>query len=442
MTFPSIRLPEFLANKKVVLIALVVAVALIVILAVALTLLRRVSPVTLSVWGLWEEPGVYTSVIADYQRTHPNVTVKYTKQSPLNYRERLSAALSGNSGPDVFLIHNSWVPMLKNNLEPMPTTVYSPTEFKTIFYPTVSSDLISSGKAYGVPLEIDTLALYVNEDILTAGGVAVPTTWDGDQGFFRVAEKLTVRDQSGRIRTAGAAMGTASNVDHWQDIVTLMMLQAGVKLNSDPASTKAQEALGFYTSFVTAGRVWDETLESSTQAFAAGKVGMYFAPSWRFFDLKAINPNLNFKIVSVPQLLGADTVNLASYWVEVVSKKSQNTKVAWDFVKFLSGKETLAKMYTAESKIRQFGEPYSRVDMKDLLVNDPNVGPFIVAAPTAKTWYLASFTSDGDTGINSQIGGYYKKAIDSMLRGAGAKESLDTVAKGVAQVLGNFGVGR
>ncbi|MBI4099382.1 extracellular solute-binding protein [Candidatus Microgenomates bacterium] len=439
ITLPQVSLPDLSGNKKFILLGVVAVVAVLLVgLMLSLTLFRKVAPVTLTFWGLWEDQGVYGDVVADYQKKNPNVTIRYSKMSPINYGDRLTTALGGDSAPDIFFIHNSWLPAYLPKLDPMPTTAYSPTEYKTVFYPTVSRDFIAGGKAYAVPLGIDNLAMYVNSDILTAAGVSVPTTWDGSEGFLAVAKKMTVRDTNGRIRTAGAAMGTASNVDHWQDILTLMMIQSGVDLNHDPGSQKAQDALSFYTTFATTEKIWDETLDNSTAAFAAGKVGMYFAPSWRFFDLKVMNPNLNFKVVPVPQLTGADTFNEASYWAAAVGAKSANKKMAWDFLKFASSKEELTKTYTAAAKTRAFGQPYPRVEMANLLANDPNVAPFINAAPTAKGWFLASFTSDGQTGINSQIGAYYKTAIDAMLRGADAKSALETVAKGVAQVLGTY----
>lgn len=409
-----------------------------VLAAVLLVVFKKVGGATVTVWGLWEEPGVMADVIADFQKKSPNVKINYLKQSTINYRDRLQTAITGASGPDVFLIHNSWLPMMKNFLEPMPTSVYSPTEYRTIFYPVASRDLILGGKAFAVPLEIDSLALFVNQDILAAAGVTVPTTWDGTDSFVTAAQKMTVRDGNGRIQASGAALGTASNIDHWQDIVALMMLQAGVDITTEATSTKAQEALLFYTSFATGDRTWDETLDSSTVAFAAGKVGMYFGPSWRFFDLKAINPNLNFKVVPVPQLTGADPVNLATYWAMTVSKKSKSTKAAWDFIKFLSSKEELTKMYSTAAKTRAFGEPYGRTDMANLLLNDPNVAPFISAGQTARSSYLASFTADGETGINSRISKYYRDAINAILRGGDSKTALETVGSGVAQILSDY----
>lgn len=415
--------------KKILLFAGAGAMILLLVLAVGLTVfLKNSAGTTLTYWGLWEPEAIYQTAIADFKKTHPNVTIKYLKQSPQNYLERVVTALAKNDGPDIARVHNSWVPTLKNNLAPVPASVFTVATFKNTFYPVMVSDLIVNNQIWAIPLEYDGLALYVNDDILKAAGQTVPTIWDGESGFLSVARKLTVKDANNRIVTAGAAMGTASNVDHWPDILALMMLQAGDKYNAD--------ALNYYAAFATGNRTWDETLDHSTLAFANGKVAMYFGPSWRYFDIKQINPNLNFRLAPVPQLVGGTTVNYASYWVEAVSKKSPNQKLAWEFLQFISSKDELAKLYTAEAALRGFGEPYSRMDMANLLAADPVVGPYIKAAPTAKSWYLASFTGDGDTGINSRIAKYYVDAINSVVKNGDAKTALTTAASGVAQVLG------
>lgn len=406
--------------KKWLIITGVLLLVLIIVAAGLFFLLRKPGPVTLTWWGLWEPEAVYQTVIADYQRAHPNVTIKYLKQSQLNYRDRVTTAMAGTDSPDIIRLHNSWLPMFKNLLAPSAET------FSNIFYPVIYTDLTFQNKIYGVPLGIDTLVMFVNDDLFRAGGVNVPTIWDGTNGFLEVANKLTVKDSYGRIKTAGTALGTASNTDHWQDILSLMMLQAG------PDGTA--QALGFYSAFARGQNIWDETQDNSTLAFASGKIAMYFAPSWQYFDIKALSPNLNFRMVPVPQLPGGTVVNLATYWFEGVSKKSKNAPIAWDFLKFATSKDELTKTYAAQAKIRPFGEPYPRVDMANLLPESV----VIQEAPTAKSGYLVSGTFDGDTGLNSRIGKYYFDAVNSMLRGADPKTALDTAQKGVNQVLGQY----
>ncbi len=390
---------------------------------------------TLTYWGLWEPEIVYTTVIADYQKLHPNVTINYKKQSQIQYRDRLSAALKSATPPDIFRFHNSWLPMLRASVSPVPNNVYDAASFRSIFYPVAQKDLIAGNNIYGIPLEIDTLALYINEDIFTQAGAQVPTSWP--QEFLDTARRLTVRTD-GRIERAGAALGNAGNVTHWPDILALLMLQSGVDLKN-PTGTLAEEALNYYVGFQNLDQIWDETMDESKLAFAKGNLAMYFGYSWDYFDIKAISPDLNFKIAPVPQLPDK-TVNYASYWVEGVAKNSSNQSAAWDFLKFISSKEELAKLYEAEAKYRGFGEPYGRTDMANLLASDPTVSVFINQAKTAQSWYLASLTWDGDTGLNTKLANYFADAINTLKTNSDTKSALATLSLGINQVLATYGL--
>lgn len=389
---------------------------------------------TLTYWGLWEEDNVLAGIIADYEKNHPSIKINYVRQSATDYREHLQSFLAQGKGPDIFRFHNTWVPMLKNELSPVPATVFDASTFSSTFYPTANNDLKSGGVYLGVPLEIDGLAFFVNDDLLKAAGKTAPTTWDD---LRKLALALRVpQDTSQPIQIAGVALGRTENVDHWSDILALMMLQNGVDLNN-PQGNLAEDALTYFTLFSSVDHVWDETLPSSTTAFANGKVAMYFGPSWKIFEIKKINPNLNFKVLPVPQLPGSN-VTWASYWAEGVAKRSKNQAAAWDFLKYLSSKETMQKLYQASSQTRLFGEPYSRVELGALVKSDPYVGAYIQEAPNAKSWYLASQTFDN--GINDKMIKYFGDAVNAVNQGKTAKEALETVSKGVAQVLAQYGL--
>jgi len=384
---------------------------------------------SLTYWGLWEPESIMNQIITDYQQSHPNVSINYTKQSPKDYRERLQSALVGGSGPDIFRLHNTWVPMLKNELEPAP----SGTIDLSGFYSVASEDLKIGQKIYGVPLEFDGLALFYNPQILQQAGKSVPTTWEE---LRNIAAELTVKDATGKIQTAGVALGTTNNVDNFSDILGLMILQNGGDPGS-PTSQLVQDAVQFYTIFTTADKVWNETLPSSTYAFATEKVAMFFAPSWRAFQIKEINPDLEFATVPVPQLPGPD-VSWATYWVEGVAKRSENTDAAWEFLKYLSSKETVTKLYTAQGNLRLFGEPYALKELSPSLESDSYVGAFVKQGPYAKSWYLCSRTFDN--GLNDRIIKYYEDAVNDIINGKDIQTALSTTSSGVSQILSQYGI--
>jgi len=395
---------------------------------------------TITWWGLWEDTSIVSPLIEEFQQTNPNIKIDYVRQSSKDYRERLESSLSKGEGPDIFFYHNSWVPMFKDKLDKMPSTVMSAGDYAQTFYPVIASDATSGTGLVGIPLGYDGLTLFINQDIFDAAGKTPPQTWDE---LRKLASDLTVKDKEGIITQSGAALGLTENVDHWPEIMALMMLQNGVDL-AKPSGELAQKALDFYTLFYKQDKVWDATLPPSTMAFAAGKVAMMFGPSWRAFDIKEQNPNLRFKAVALPHLPKDDPtkpdIAYATYWMQGVWYRSPNKEIAWNFLKFMSQKDTLEKLYANEAKVRLFGEPYPRADMADLINSHPIIGALISQAPSAQSWYLASRTFDGQTGINTQINKYFEDAINTVNKGTDSQKALETAAAGVAQVLAQFGV--
>jgi multiple sugar transport system substrate-binding protein len=389
-------------------------------------------------WGLWEDQSVMQPLIDDFHKQNPNITVEYVKQDPKLYREKLETRIKNGTGPDIFRFHNTWVPMLSGDLLPLSSDVITPTEFKKSFYPVMQKDLVQNGAIYGIPLEADTLGLFVNTEILDQAGIQPPQTWED---FVKAAKTLTVKD-GGKIKTAGAALGTYGNITHAPDIISLLFVQQGVDLNKFSKYVQDEsDAIDFYTSFAKGDNsVWDSTLDESILSFGRGTLAMYIGYSWDIFKIQAINSNLPFKTFPVPQLVGKKAT-IASYWVEGVSSKSKNQRAALLFMQYLAKKETAQKFYTTVSKTRSFGEPYARTDLQKSLKDNKTLFPFVSQLDSADSSYFASDTNDGTGGINSLSNNYLGDAINSIVNDNSSEETvIDTLDKGVAQVLQKYGI--
>lgn len=423
------------------LIPILVGIILIVLVVVGIRFfLTKDSPVApstptiITYWGLWEPTEVMEKVFAQFESQNPLIQVEYLQQSHQNYRERLQNAIDQGSGPDIFRYHHTWVPMLGSILDTAPNEILSPATFSQTFYPIATKNLIQNQKIVGIPLMIDGLALYYNQDMFSRANLTPPTDWEE---LRRIAKLLTLKTDT-QILQGGVALGTTGNVDHFSDILGLMLLQN----SADPAKPNnqlGQDALTFYTLFSRTDRVWDDSMPSSTYAFATEKAAMMIAPSWRAHDIREINPSLNFATVPVPQLPDTN-VTWASFWVEGVSSKSSSAEksASWKLLEFLSQKEVLRQFYSSasDSPGRMFGEPFSRVDLADQLQNDPVVGAYITQAPQSQSWYLASFTHDN--GLNDRIIKYYEDAINAVNSGESAQDALEPVELGIKQVLSDF----
>ena len=373
-----------------------------------------VGSVTIKFSG-FEDENVMKPLVQEFERSNPDIRVIYDRQSNTNYRTRVQTQISEGAGPDVFKIHSSWIKMFSGDLAEAPAEIFNLALFQNSFFPVVMDNFVIDNKIIGVPDTIDGLALYYNEEILSSAGVSVPKNW---QEFVDAATKMTVKDLTGVIKTAGAALGTASNIDYWPDILGLLLLQQPGVNPAEPGSLQTAEVLKFYTGFVIdpSRKTWDTTLISSTAMFAQGNLAFYFAPSLEASRIAATNPNLKFKIIPVPQLPGRN-VAWASYWGNAVSGKSKHIKESWKFAKFLSEKEA---------------------EKQKIKAADPLLSVFVSQGPIYKSWYLSSGTADA--GLNDEMIKVWAEAVNAILSGTPSQSALQSIEPKVKEILSKYTV--
>lgn len=382
---------------------------------------REKNEVTLTFWG-FEEASSMQAVFLDFEKKHPRIKVSYVKQDRKQYRERLTTRVQNRTGPDVFAFHNSWLPMVVGLLSPLPNDVIGKKDFEAWFYPTAKKDLVRNGAIYGIPLSIDTLVLFANTAIFKASGTLVPTTW-GE--FVDAARLLTVKNEDGKIKTAGAAMGTFDNVTNAPEILSLLFVQNGVDLaNLGQARQSVSDTFAFYTSFVEREAVWSSTLEDSATLFAKGNLALYFGFSDDVRRVQGVNPNLVFEVHSVPTLQGRNQT-IARYQAAGVSAKSRHQNEAMLLVRFLAEKETQKKL----------PQP-ARVELAQNLKENVLLYPFVLQANVAVSTFFASGTQDN--GLNEAANAYLANAVRSMLATTSAQSASDTLIQGITQVLAQY----
>lgn len=417
-------------------------------------------PVKLTYWGLWEDKLIYDEVIKEYQTKNPNVTITYEKMSHEDYLLKLLTRSKNNVGPDIFRFHNTWLPQIRELVAPLPANVMTNEEFEKTFYPVHARDLKVDKYYYGIPLSIDGLVLIYNDALFKQAGITkAPALWDDVLDY---AERLTVRDTDGNIVTSGIALGTSANIEHFSDIFGFMLLQNSLGTNQEEIKKKSRdeiwgtlkklntpEASSIFQEYrrlaEPPNEVWNDTMSNSITAFIQQKVAMIFAPSWEAFVIKNNNFDIPVKVAPLPQLpqdpqFKPASIAFGSYWVEGVSRFSSGDEQleAWKFLKYLSQKEILTKMYKKQKDTRLFGEPYPRVDMADLLINDPYAGPVIKQAQYYYSLPLASRTFDGGInhtgGMNDDIISYLADAVNKTIKGVSYTEALRTAQQGIEQI--------
>lgn len=392
--------------------------------------------VSLSIWGLWESPEAFSTLIGKYNEQNPKVTINYDDRSvikPGQHKETIKTRLAQEGAPDILLVHNTWVKELKDFLSPMPTNLMDSTSYSSKFYPVSAESAVIDGNIYAVPAHYDGLVLVYNKDHFDEiDQDTPPTAWEE---FRRLALSLTIKTEDGEFVRSGAAIGTADNIDFFSDILGLMFAQAGVNIPEDLDSRSAQDALAYYVMFSNEDEVWDNTLPEASTAFAQEKVSMIFVPSWNILDIIKARPDLNIGVAPVPQALPDDPVSWASFWMYAVPKNSANQKEAWEFINYLAQDEQELQLFDLSSRYRAYGAPYASSSLASQ-VSVSGSGKYIKSvldtAPFAKS---SLFT--GRSGNTTYVEAL-KVAVNSLISGNTStrptyEEALQTVKKTVAQ---------
>ena len=447
-TAQAFKPPRKGVSKKLIFFGLFVVI-LLAILAYVASKFKPTNPLLFGKkgeivwWGVQHDKGVYAPLIEEFEKENPNIKIRYERQSSQDYRERLTNSLASGKGPDIFEIHNSWPPMFNKELATLPVSVMSKEEFNDSFYPAIVANLTTEKGIVAMPLEYDALTLFINEDIFASSLQRPPETWDELKNLVdpKEARSLTLRDRDGKIIQSGIALGGTSNIDHWPEIIGLMMFQNRVN-PSNPSGQKMADVLSFYTDFKRQ-KIWDDTLPSSTIAFAQGKLAMYFGPTRRAYDLTKNNPKLRFKTVRLPQLPKNTPTDpnysYNTFWVHSVWERSSNKEAAWTLLKFLAEDSSLQEINQNIKKYETLEKAYPRPEMNISLRDDDILGSIIAFALESYSWYLADNTFDGNTGINSQLETVYSGVVNEW-SSRGDEKALITLQEEVQKILTQYGV--
>lgn len=425
-------------TRKQLLIIVFGIILIVIVILIFSPKKERCKPAALEIWGVYDESEVFTDLIKIYQKQNKCVSIKYEKKNFADYEEGLINAFASDKEPDIWLIHNTWLAKHKDKIKELPEILLSFNSFRETFVDGVEKDLSENNKVYGLPLYVDTLALYYNKDFFnTAGITSPPETWDD---LIEDLDKLTRKNQWGAIERAGIALGIAENINRSTDILALLMLQNGTKMVSDDKKSATfdegisseqgfyyagQEALRFYTDFANPSKrtyTWNKQMPYSVDAFIEGKTAMMINYSHHIATIKSRAPYLSFGITPMPQIKGRQfDINYANYWAFTVSKNTKASDEAWKFIIYLTNKEN-AQKYLEKTK-----RPASRRDLIDWQKNDLELGVFAKQSLTAKNWYQID---------NNKIETILAEAIDSVILGrASVSKALETAASQVTLLM-------
>ena len=419
--------------------------------------------VELVFWNLFDSSEAFSGQIQAFQSAYPNVKITYKKfENEAEYENLLINELAEGEGPDIFAIHHSWLPKHEKKIAPAPESVFVPEKFRETFFDVASEVLVRTDeeeleRVYGVPLFIDTLAIYYNKAIFRDGLQSSSQPGETWEDIKEQVFQLTKKDNSiERFALSGIAMGSAENIRSATSILSLLLVQEGAKLFDEKGDRSifaqqmgsmegsgkpffpAIEALRLYTGFALPSYKnysWNQMItalypqQQELGVFARGKTAMIFGFSTTRKDLLAIIEGqrrsgvdtiqeADIAVAPAPQFSTskeeAKRDALADFYPLVISRNSENGDLAWEFLEFLSGSES-AKTYHDKT-----GKPTARFDLVDEQSAEKEGGVFARQVNYSK---VLSVLERGDFEV------IMGEAIDSVARGKADVEAASKLAE-------------
>lgn len=356
----------------------VFVLAIVVVLITALSGSKNVSESdnTLTIWSPFDEGDIYKQISEPYLTDNPAVKLsfKYVQATDAkDYEAKVVDAIASGTGPDIWLIRTDW--LSKHQTKLIPSTGYATlsetkkTEAEAAqeyFGTSIANQNIRNEALYGFPLSVDSLALYINTEVVNetvaslSGGNnpdaeklnITPTTWDELMTWNRL---ITKRDARGNVSVAGMALGTTGNTYAPVDSFLGLLAQYGGSLFTDDQKgvalhlvkvvdgknqTPGLQALTTFSSFARAGDPsysWNASIGDPVSAFVTNKLAMMLGYSTLSKDIQKAKKDFDtVKIVPLPQVGDPEVTNkrvdAANYWTHVVSKNSSKPLTAWSYL--------------------------------------------------------------------------------------------------------------
>lgn len=354
---------------------------------------------TLYFWNLYDAEDAFSGQIQAFQSSHPNVKVVYKKRDNESiYKKELINEIAEGRGPDIFVIHHSWLNNFQGKITPAPEEIIIPEKVRENFFPVVSDLVIKKDsddmeKVYALPMFLDTLAIYYNKSVFKE---SLQNTTKPGKTWREIKEQvftITETDNSAeRFSISGVAIGRSDNIKNFADILLLMLLQYDTKIfdeemkksiiagqqGTSKSTGKSYypgiEAFDLFTSFASRNTnhySWNEMItgfypeQKDLGVFLRGKTAMIFGYSTLYTDLRAIlegktrNRESTIKledigISEVPQLEseleGGKKTALADFYPLVVSRNSQNPELAWEFIEYITAQDSAREYHKKTNK--------------------------------------------------------------------------------------------
>jgi ABC-type glycerol-3-phosphate transport system substrate-binding protein len=315
-------------------------------------------PVTLT-WAFWGSPeeAVSHKAVADvFMKEHPEIKIDTWNEPWDNYFTKMRALWASGDPkviPDIAFLWPTPAYAAQGVLENLDPYIQKSSYDLNDYWPGLLESAKYQGSVFGLPRDNEVNILYYNKDLFDKAGVKYPDenwTWADLQS---AAEKLTVKDGSGKVTQYALGM-EGGKYSKWVNQNGGAILDDYVNPSKCMlAEPKSVAGIKLFADMMNAGyamRDADLSQAGGDQAvFQSGQAAMIIQNTSRVSSFNKANMNYDVAVVPIPA--GGKRWNPAGGAAWVMSAKSDNKEEAWTFLKWLQSSDGGEKLYTERGEI-------------------------------------------------------------------------------------------
>lgn len=190
----------------------------------------------LTIWaagtGDPESDKTFRKVLDAYTAEHPEISYELAFVGWNDYFTKLNTALAGGAGPDILMLGYGQMGTVQSMDVLLPLDEYIPESWDGFddYLPNVLQAGKNDGKLYGL-LQPQTRVTFYRKDIAEQNQVtAEDLKVDSYEELRELALKMTVKDESGKIKMSGLASATGKTSAEQQFLVFMNYVTENVKM--------------------------------------------------------------------------------------------------------------------------------------------------------------------------------------------------------------------
>lgn len=301
------------------------------------------------------------------------ITIEWVDIPHDNMHERfVQEAISGSGAIDIYDTDQPWISEFADKGYLLPLSDKLTEEDKNDFYASALDASSYKGEIYSVPFFVHTPVVFYRTDLFEEAGITeFPKTWEE---YEEAAKKLTKGDMYGTIIEAKQAGEPVTHLVDWfyQAGGSIVDADGNVTVNS-PENAEAFHYLlkmMYEDKSVMPGSLGYDNADAHNM-FMQGKVAMI--KNWPYMYAMCKDPEqstVSDKFAVALQPAGKEQKTASWTWGFGISSGSKNQEAAWEFVKWATSSEQLARLGIANMN------PVPRMSSLEIVKADESLSEF------------------------------------------------------------------